>query len=167
MVHKSRLNFRYHQWYDAIVSLQSVWIPKHPSTNPKFWTKTTHCNAMLIVWHFSILNMKTSSFPSIGRVWAGWQYEYVNTSKAIRNRGLHKLQETSFLLLLLSNWTPVGRRVPQNHAFDWLIFSFNRSRGYSITPPGKFWIFNYYCFFTVVWFLWEYLWCGLWVLLVL
>ncbi len=146
---------------------KSVWIPKHPSTNPKFWTKTTHCNAMLIVWHFSILNMKTSSFPSIGRVWAGWQYEYVNTSKAIRNRGLHKLQETSFLLLLLSNWTPAGRRVPQNHVFDWLIFSFNRLRGYPIAPPGKFWIFNYFFFFTVVWFLWEYLWCGLWVLLVL
>lgn len=103
-------------------------------------------HTMFMVWHFSILSMKTSSFPSIGQGRAGWQYEYVNTSKAIRNRGLHKLQETSFLLLLLSNWTPAGRRVPQNHVFDWLIFSFNRSRGYPIAPPGKFWIFNYHCF---------------------
>lgn len=77
--------------------------------------------AMLIIWHFLILSMKTS-FPSIGWGWSGWQCEYVNTSKAIRNLGLHKLQETSFLLLLLSNWTPAGRRVPQNHVFDWLIF---------------------------------------------
>lgn len=101
--------------------------------------------AMLIIWHFLILSMKTS-FPSIGWGWSGWQCEYVNTSKAIRNLGLHKLQETSFLLLLLSNWTPAGRRVPQNHVFDWLILSFNRSRGYLIAPPGKFWIFYYYCF---------------------
>lgn len=123
---------------------ESLNIPQQTQNSEQ--NHTLQCYAMLIVWHFSILSMKTSSFPSIGWGRAGWQYEYVNTSKAIRNRGLHKLQETSFLLLLLSDWTPAGRRVPQNHVFDWLIFSFNRSRGYPIAPPGKFWIFNYYCF---------------------
>ncbi len=122
---------------------KSVWIPKHPSTNPKFRTKTTHYVNGLTLFDSEYENIIFSQRRP-GR--AGCQNEYVNTSKTIRNRGLHKLQETSFLLLLLSNWTPAGRRVPQNHVFDWLISSFNRSLGYPIAPPGKFWIFNYYCF---------------------
>ncbi len=142
---------------------KSVWIPKHPSTNPKFRTKTTHYVNGLTLFDSKYENIIFSQRRP-GR--AGCQNEYENTSKTIRNRGLHKLQETSFLLLLLSNWTPAGGRVPQNHVFDWLIFSFNRSLGYPIAPPGNSEYLTIIVFHGCT-FLWEYLWCGLRVLLVL